>query len=520
MRPRRKRESDQGRLSCGHAVLSGFLRAAFLALVPLAIAVCGHLAPASAKAPARLTCTGDLYQVQSGQLRIFDTNTSTYTDIGPKNPSYNSLAYNPQDDLLYATRDKRIVQVDANGIMTEMFQIGFNSYIGDIDDDNNIYLRRSGTVMTRVNLITREITDIRLSQALPRGTADWAFVDTPMGRRLVAPGQTQLSLINAENGQNRVVAIANFPAEGSSGATWSDANGRVFTFRNTTGNVYEILDYLTPNPRAVLVAIGDPSNSNDGSSCRKRPFPNFPPIAFDDTYQTRFQTPLEGVNMILGDGISIDNDPDGTPVTVQPNLIAQPQNGTIDFQPDGSFVYVPENNFSGIDQFTYRIVDASGLTADAVVSITVTRPKLDVEKQSTLHVASATSSMMTPGNDVIYNIRISNSGDQEADPDTLLIIDRWPEDLLFHFGDLDAGGSSQFSGADPVAWDDDGSGLDFRFDRDVRFSSSAARPNDISQCNYQPSSGYDPNVRFICITPKGALLPSGSAEFYMRGRID
>lgn len=500
------------------AIVRRFARSLFWAAVPCAVLACVFLAPASASAQsATFSCTGAIYQVQSGQLRIFDTQTSSYTDIGPKNPGYNSLAYNPRDNFLYATQGKNLIRVDANGIVTVLFSTDFNSYIGDMDDDNNIYLRRNSSTMTRVNVLTREITDIPLSTGLASGAADWAFVDTPQGRRLIAPGRTQLSLIDAETGQNTVRTIADFPPEGSSGATWSDVNGRVFTFRNSTGNVYEILDYLTASPRAVLVAVGTPSNSNDGSSCRRRPFPNFPPIAFDDTYTTRFETVLSSVNMILGSADTVDNDPDGGPVEVQPDLIALPENGSVIFQSDGGFTYTPVNGFSGVDRFTYEIADASGLTAQAVVTITVTRPRLSVEKQSGLHESSK---LLTPGNEVIYSIVIANSGDQEVDPNSIFIVDSWPADLEFHYGDIDAGGSSQFQSSDPVAWEEEASGLEFEFDRDVAFSNQTGQPTSFSQCTYQPTNGYDTNVRYICIKPKGALLPTGRAQFSMRGRIE
>ena len=39
-------------------------------------------------------CTGDIYQVQSGQLRIFDPVTSTYTNIGTNQGSYNATGFN------------------------------------------------------------------------------------------------------------------------------------------------------------------------------------------------------------------------------------------------------------------------------------------------------------------------------------------------------------------------------------------------------------------------------------------
>jgi len=352
------------------------------------------------------------------------------------------------------------------------------------------------------------------------GAADWAFVSTPSGERLIAPGRTQLSLINPETGQNNVTTIANYPNEGSAGATWSDINGRIFTFRNTTGNVYEILDYLTTSPRAVLVAVGVPSGSNDGSSCRKRPFPNFPPIAFDDAFKTPFQTALTGGNIIADNGNGQDNDPDGTPVTVSASLISLPDNGAVSYNIDGSFTYTPDAGFAGVDQFTYEITDATGLTAQAIVTITVTRPRVNVTKGSNLYSEAANMLFHLPGNDVVYHLTIANSGNQEVDNGTLFIVDQWPANLRFLNGDLDTGGAVNFADADSVVWQDNGSGLDFDFARDVRFSNGSGEPSALNQCDYTPNDGYDPNVRYICIQPKGELQPAGSATFYMRGKIE
>ncbi|MFO0913167.1 MAG: Ig-like domain-containing protein [Pirellulales bacterium] len=48
-----------------------------------------------------------------------------------------------------------------------------------------------------------------------------------------------------------------------------------------------------------------------------------------------------------------------------------PANGTVTLQPDGSFIYEPKPNFSGVDEFTYTIADTSGESAPATVHIQV-----------------------------------------------------------------------------------------------------------------------------------------------------
>ena len=60
-------------------------RLASQTIVSLALLASLQITPITANAQSTpLTCTGALYQVQSGQLRIFDTQTSQYTDIGPQ----------------------------------------------------------------------------------------------------------------------------------------------------------------------------------------------------------------------------------------------------------------------------------------------------------------------------------------------------------------------------------------------------------------------------------------------------
>ena len=121
--------------------------------------------------------------MQSGQLRIFDPVTSQYTDVGPNNPNYNSIGYSTADNLIYGQHGANVVRIDANGTMTTLFNAGFRSFIGDMDGNNNLYVRvnNNSTQLRQINVVTQTITNITLSQGTPNGVADWAFVDTPQG---------------------------------------------------------------------------------------------------------------------------------------------------------------------------------------------------------------------------------------------------------------------------------------------------------------------------------------------------
>jgi large repetitive protein len=61
-------------------------------------------------------------------------------------------------------------------------------------------------------------------------------------------------------------------------------------------------------------------------------------------------------------------------------LVVGPQNGTLTFVEVGTFSYVPNNNFSGVDRFTYRAVDATGRqSAITSVDIRVNSPAAAVD---------------------------------------------------------------------------------------------------------------------------------------------
>lgn len=110
-----------------------------------------------------------------------------------------------------------------------------------------------------------------------------------------------------------------------------------------------------------------------------------------------------------------------------------------------------------------------------------------------------------PGSDVVYQINVENTGSGAIDADTLILIDAMPGELSFKTGS--------------VNFIDSDSGLTFDPFTDLAFSKSATAPSDFSDCTDTPSGTYDPNIKFICLAPKGSmsegtLTPSAfSVEF-------
>lgn len=92
---------------------------------------------------------------------------------------------------------------------------------------------------------------------------------------------------------------------------------------------------------------------------------NAPPVATNDNFVGSEN------NTITGSVAPNDSDPNNDLLTF--TLLNGPENGTLnDFGSNGSFMYTPNNGFSGLDQFTYIICDPNNLCDTATVFIEVT----------------------------------------------------------------------------------------------------------------------------------------------------
>ena len=96
---------------------------------------------------------------------------------------------------------------------------------------------------------------------------------------------------------------------------------------------------------------------------------NLPPNAVPDSYETLQNTPLT----VAAPGL-LDNDSDlnGDPLTAE--LENEPDHGSLALNSDGSFLYTPNQTFSGQDSFSYRAGDGTLSSAPVSVTITVSTP--------------------------------------------------------------------------------------------------------------------------------------------------
>jgi hypothetical protein len=90
------------------------------------------------------------------------------------------------------------------------------------------------------------------------------------------------------------------------------------------------------------------------------------PFAADDAYQ---YTPGQALDVPAPGVLGNDTSPTGQPLAAY--LVAGPAHGTLTFNGDGSFTYVPDAGFAGTDQFTYSAGDGTQQSNTATVILSV-----------------------------------------------------------------------------------------------------------------------------------------------------
>ena len=94
---------------------------------------------------------------------------------------------------------------------------------------------------------------------------------------------------------------------------------------------------------------------------------NDAPVAADDAYTVAENSTLSiSAAGVLGNDTDIENDP------LSAMLASGPAHGSLVLNPDGSFSYAPDADYSGMDTFSYHANDGQADSNDAMVQITVT----------------------------------------------------------------------------------------------------------------------------------------------------
>lgn len=194
--------------------------------------------------------------------------------------------------------------------------------------------------------------------------------------RLCSPGPELLIATNRDVG--RVVTIGPFP--GGTELVFCIVNlnhGWKFFMgpasRNPDGIEHAIVDLTGPGVAIVGFedVLGGFDRDFNDNVFRFTGVALPPPMAADDPYMTDEDVPLVvPASGVLANDTDVNNDP------LTAILVAGPSNGTLVLNPDGSFTYTPNANWSGTDSFRYKTNDG---TADSNVAtaVIVVRPVND-----------------------------------------------------------------------------------------------------------------------------------------------
>ena len=192
-------------------------------------------------------------------------------------------------------------------------------------------------------------------------------------------------------------------------------------------------DGIAETPEGFLVGLSSPSSSSgltpvvDPNAAAVITTINGSPVPQDDYSFTSIDTPLSGTSVLAN-----DSDPDGDVLQVTAvNGVAigdgiATMNGTVEMNPDGTYVYTPNSGFAGVDTFTYTVTDAAGNSEEATVEIKINQALIGVAKAANDAVPSAAN----PENfDVTFVIVVENLGNVRLDSPVVL------DDLMTIMGD-------------------------------------------------------------------------------------
>lgn len=143
---------------------------------------------------------------------------------------------------------------------------------------------------------------------------------------------------------------------------------------------------------------------------------NDPPTAVDDAYDVDEDTVLD-VDVANGVRNANDSDVEDALADLSISLDTGPLRGDLVLNADGSFAYTPDENFSGVDSFTYTLTDTGLLTASATVTITINDVNADpvAVDDTFFDVPSGTSSA--------YSVLFEGAPDSDQDGDPITITD-------------------------------------------------------------------------------------------------
>ena len=130
--------------------------------------------------------------------------------------------------------------------------------------------------------------------------------------------------------------------------------------------------YIEPSGRAVTPESGHDTHGQElpfripDEELLQNPVVDRPVDARPDALDDGF---IISEDSVLPGDVSVNDDAGDAPATFE--VVSGPDHGSLEFNPDGTFVYTPDTDYNGPDSFTYVITDADGESDTATASIQV-----------------------------------------------------------------------------------------------------------------------------------------------------
>jgi VCBS repeat-containing protein len=244
-----------------------------------------------------------------------------------------------------------VVSGPANGSL-ELNADGSFTYTPNADfhgTDSFSYLANDGQADSEVATVTITVTPVNDDPV----TADDAYAVDEDTTLTVDVAGGVLANDTDVDGDPLAVSLVSGPANGTLtlNADGSFEYTPTSNFNGSDSFTYSVSDGTSSSEATVTIAV-NPVND--------------PPATVNDEYTTEEDTPL----VIAAPGVlANDSDVDGDPL--EAILVNPPQHGSVTLNADGSFTYTPNENFNGVDGFSYLAEDGAGNSEVASVTITV-----------------------------------------------------------------------------------------------------------------------------------------------------
>jgi Ca2+-binding RTX toxin-like protein len=261
-----------------------------------------------------------LYQVINGQLKVFDTASSSYEDVGdPTGIKLNAIGFNVEDDMIYGLAKSDgvdalgnpisspdIVMIDAQGKTYKIGTAEQGDYVGDFDDAGNLWTFNSSLDrLTKIDVDkldangNPEITEIDLPNSMFGGriydiaynAKEGAFyaVESPK----VNGGEGKIHKIDLSNldatGKPTITSVpiesthfdgttVDGMVKGAFGAVFLDGEGNLYAGLNrgdhdldgstgASGAIYKFdVDFDAGTAEAVFMSDAQTTGVNDGAA--------------------------------------------------------------------------------------------------------------------------------------------------------------------------------------------------------------------------------------------------------------